>query len=125
MQQIKHKDSQRNYFQKIMSLKTLLPFLLFAITITTTNAQNATVSGIVKDKMNKTVLPFVNVILKTAKDSIFVSGTVTNEDGLFVLNAIKTGDYVVETSYLGYNTQKISVFVFWRKPKKANTYVYV
>lgn len=86
----------------------ILPLFIFSIT----NAQiNVTVSGIIKDKNTKTVLPFVNVVLKTEKDSSFVSGTVTNEEGRFSLSKIKSGNYYLEVSYIGYKTTKQSLFV--------------
>jgi osmotically-inducible protein OsmY len=43
-------------------------------------AQNTvvTISGIVKSKVDKNILPYVNIVLKTEKDSAFVTGTVSN-----------------------------------------------
>jgi outer membrane receptor protein involved in Fe transport len=70
-----------------------------------------TVSGIIKDKITKSILPFVNVILKTESDSSFVSGTVTSEDGRFTLSRIKSGSYYLEISYTGYTTKKQRFFV--------------
>lgn len=54
--------------------------LIFSITKAQTNV---TISGIVKDKNSKANLPFVNVVLKTEKDSSFISGAVSNEEGRF------------------------------------------
>lgn len=81
---------------------------IFSISIAQTNVS---ISGIVKDKSSKTILPFVNVVLKKEKDSTFVSGTVTNEEGRFTLSKIKSGNYYLEVSYLGYTTKKQSLFV--------------
>lgn len=69
-----------------------------------------TVSGIVQDEA-KGKLPFVNAVIKNAKDSTFVSGAVTNEDGLFSVPDVSPGDYVLELSYLGYTTEKIPLLV--------------
>ena len=89
-------------------LFTIFHFFIFSIT----NAQtNVTVSGSIKDKNTKSVLPFVNVVLKTEKDSSFVSGTVTNEEGRFSISKIKSGNYYLEVSYIGYKTTKQSLFV--------------
>ena len=49
--------------------------------------------------------------MKTEKDSTFVSGTVTNEEGRFKLSKIKSGNYYLEVSYVGYTTKKQSLFV--------------
>ena len=49
--------------------------------------------------------------MKTDKDSTFVSGTVTNEEGRFTLSKIKSGNYYLEVSYIGYTTKRQSLFV--------------
>ena len=89
-------------------LTLILQFIIFSIS----NAQTSvTVSGIIKAKTSKTILPFVNVILKTVKDSVFVSGTVTNEEGRFYLSKVKPGNYLLEFTYIGYVTIQQSLFV--------------
>jgi outer membrane receptor protein involved in Fe transport len=93
---------------KKILLTIVLPLLLFSISIAQTSV---TVSGIIKDKTNKAILPFVNVVLKTEGDSTFVSGTVTNEEGRFSLSKIKSGNYFLEVSYIAYTTKKQSLFV--------------
>jgi outer membrane receptor protein involved in Fe transport len=76
-----------------------------------TFAQNATISGLVKDKNSKTNLSFVNVILKDEKDSTFVVGTVSNEEGRFSIANVKNGSYFLEFSFVGYVKKHQSVFV--------------
>ena len=62
--------------RKYFSLTLILQVILFLVS----NAQTSvTVSGVVKDKNAKNILPFVNVVLKSEKDSTFFSGTLTNE----------------------------------------------
>ena len=96
-----------------MYKKILLSILIIIIiSLSNTYAQNnVTISGIVKDKISKSTLPFVNIILKTEKDSVFVSGTVSNEEGRFSLPNIKSGNYVLEASFVGYSIKKQSLFV--------------
>lgn len=72
---------------------------------------SVTVSGIIKAKTTKAPLAYVNVILKTEKDSVFVTGTVSNEEGRFSLANIKPNNYVIELSFIGYFTKKQAVFV--------------
>lgn len=99
-------------FQQNASKKVLYFLILQLSFLSISNAQSSvTVSGIIKDKNTKTVLPFVNVVLKTEKDSSFVSGTVTNEEGRFSLSKVKPGDYFLEVSFIGYKTSKQSLFV--------------
>jgi len=95
-----------------MKTRYLLTIILQLFIFSISNAQNnVTISGIVKDKNSKAVLPFVNIVLKTDKDSTFVSGTVTNEEGRFTLSKIKSGNYYLEVSYIGYTTKRQSLFV--------------
>jgi len=82
--------------------------LIFSITKAQTNV---TISGIVKDKNTKANLPYVNVVLKTEKDSSFISGTVSNEEGRFSISKIKSGNYYLEVSYIGYKTTKKTLFI--------------
>ncbi|EAZ94824.1 hypothetical protein FBBAL38_10307 [Flavobacteria bacterium BAL38] len=93
--------------------KKVLYFLILQLSFfSITNAQTSvTVSGIIKDKNSKAVLPFVNVLIKTEKDNSFISGTVTNEEGRFSLSKIKSGNYYLEVSFIGYKTSKQSLYV--------------
>jgi outer membrane receptor protein involved in Fe transport len=70
-----------------------------------------TVSGSVKDVSLKQPLSFVNIVVTSAKDSSFVTGTVTNEDGRFSLKGIKPGNYVLGISFIGYTSVQKLLFV--------------
>ena len=94
-------------------MKIFLSFFLslFFAAISYAQTSSVTISGVIKNKSDKTQLPFVNVVLKTEKDSAFVGGTVTNEEGRFSLSKIKSGNYYLEVSYIGYTTKKHTLFV--------------
>ena len=70
-----------------------------------------TLSGVIKDKLSGAPLPYVNVIIKTESDSSFVSGTVTNEDGRYIIGGISPGNYVLEISIVGYKARIHSILV--------------
>ncbi len=89
----------------LIILLFLMPLGSFA------QVSGVSVSGNVKDQSKKEVLPYVNVVLKNEKDSSFISGTVTNEEGRFTLSNIKPGNYIVEFSFIGYITKKQPLFV--------------
>ena len=93
--------------------KISLLFALFIASVSYSFAQTktVTVSGLINDKAAKTALPFVNVVLKTEKDTIFITGTVSNEEGRFTLSGIKPGNYFMEVSYVGYIIKRQSLFV--------------
>ncbi|WP_337043919.1 TonB-dependent receptor domain-containing protein [Emticicia sp. 17c] len=86
--------------------------LLFLIPLSSlAQTSGVSVSGQIKDQQKKEVLAYVNVVLKNEKDSSFVIGTVTNEEGRFTLSNIKTGRYMLEFSFVGYLTKKQPLFV--------------
>ena len=95
-----------------MNQKTNLLTAAFLLLFLGLNAQTTvTISGNVKESVGKTAIAFANVVLKTEKDSGFVGGTATAEDGYFSLANVKPGSYVLQFSYLGYKTQTQALFV--------------
>ena len=98
-----------NWFSSIS--KIVASFILLLFISFQSYAQNASVSGIIKDKTTLSPLPFVSVTIKLEKDSSLIIGTITNEEGRFTLNNIKQGRYYIEVSYLGYITHKQPLFV--------------
>ncbi len=86
-------------------------FLIFVFIGFHSTAQNASVSGVVKEKSTTNPLPYVSVTIRSEKDSALIVGTITNEDGRFTLNNIKQGRYYIEVSFIGYSTHRQSLFV--------------
>ena len=81
----------------------LLSILFFNIGIIF--SQN-NVNGVLVDSLNNEKLPFVNVGLMRAVDSIFVSGTSSNEDGQYRLEHVPSGKYIFFVSSIGYESVK-------------------
>ncbi len=96
-----------------MSIKNYTLALFFFLSPILMFAQNTgvTLSGVVKDQTSGEILPYGNLVLKTEKDSVFVAGTVTNEQGAFVFPEVRPGQYVLEISFTGYKLKKKSLFV--------------
>ena len=92
-------------------IKLFITLILILLVLVTSAQTSVTISGIVKEKTKKTSIPFANIILVTEKDSVFVSGTVSDENGRFSLSNIKSGNYLLEINYLGYETKKQPLFV--------------
>ncbi len=86
------------------------PACVVVSSLASAQTTSVTASGRVTNK-NKTALPYANIILKKEKDSTFVAGTITNEEGRFSLTGIKPDHYLLETSIAGYTTQIQPVFV--------------
>lgn len=56
----------------------------------------------VKEQSSKGALAYVSVALKKATDSSLVVGSITNEQGLFSLSNIESGDYFLDVTHSGY-----------------------
>jgi len=92
--------------------KALLLFasLLFSLAIVA-QSKSVTISGNVKDGTTKTALPYANVIIRSAKDNTPIAGAISNEEGLFTLAAVPSGNYILEASLLGYMSYKQDFYV--------------
>ncbi|SHH21919.1 Outer membrane receptor proteins, mostly Fe transport [Chryseobacterium oranimense] len=89
----------------------LLFFLMTLSVLSFAQVTGVTISGIVKDKMIKTGLPYVNIVVKTEKEAAFVSGTITDEEGRFSVANIKPGNYKLEISIAGYHSYNQALFI--------------
>lgn len=68
-----------------------------------TFAQNhATIFGKVIDNTLDEPLPFANIVLYHETDTVSVDGTITDENGIFVLKDLESGNYKIKINYLGY-----------------------
>lgn len=95
-----------------MKVKSLLIIASVFLSLTSLQAQTnhkGNVKGIVADT-GKAGLESVTVILLTPQDSSYVSGTITNSNGEFELNA-PTGSYLIEASMLGYQKRYKELFM--------------
>jgi outer membrane receptor protein involved in Fe transport len=96
-------------------MKGLKPLIIFTLICIYTpifaQKTNVIASGIVKNKATLKPISYANVILKNEKDSSFVSGTITNEEGRFTLLNLKEGKYVIEVSFLGFVKSKQPLFI--------------
>lgn len=85
--------------RKIFLICLLLQFVVLV------HAQQVT--GKVMDTKNNPI-PFANVMLLNAKDSSFIAGTVTKNDGSFSLEANGNGNLLkLKVSSIGYETKLI------------------
>jgi outer membrane receptor protein involved in Fe transport len=89
----------------------LIATLIFLLRLAYPVLSQVTLSGIVKAKKDNSPLPYVSLTLKSANDSSFVTGGVSNEQGFFTLTNIKQGDYYLLLSYVGYQSIKQSILV--------------
>lgn len=96
-----------------MAFKRILTLLCCFFTFGQLRAQvsKVTLSGQVTSAASGQSLPFVNIVLKTEKDSAFVTGTITNETGRFSLPDVRSGHYRIECVSLGYKVLQSHITV--------------
>ncbi len=95
----------------IRKIKVSIALFLFLVPLALMAQKTSiSVSGTIKDKVTNETLSFVNVVLKKTSDLAFVTGTISNENGLFTM-VIKPGEYELEVSFIGYNKYSSSLFV--------------
>lgn len=91
-------------------MKTYLyTFILLAFCISM-QAQNVKIRGRVVETQGEKTLPVeaVTISLLTA-DSVFVGGCTTDAKGIFLLDKLAKGNYIVSASFVGYETLSIAV----------------
>jgi hypothetical protein len=93
--------------------KSILVLLLMLSGFNNLFAQSVKVklSGKIIDQTTQTPLPYVNVLLKKSLDSTFVTGSISDETGLFILDEVPSGDYFLEASFIGFESLKTPIYV--------------
>ncbi|MEM8965260.1 MAG: TonB-dependent receptor, partial [Bacteroidota bacterium] len=87
------------YFLRALSVSIFSVALLFA---STAFAQQAVLSGQVRDESSQEPLEYATVGLCQPKDSSILEGTVTQVDGSFVLEDVAPGTYLLQVQFVGY-----------------------
>lgn len=87
--------------------------ILFSLVAAVCMAQSksVTISGLVRNSPGQEPIGYVNVVLFTEKDSTFVSGTVTADNGRFSIPNVLPGNYFLELSFIGYTTKRLPLYV--------------
>ena len=81
---------------------TIATMLLLSITLSFAG----TVRGVIKDAQTKEPLIGANVQLSGT-----IIGATTDEDGAFVLTDVKSGNYTLDVTYLGYSSYSTIYFL--------------
>ena len=97
---------------KLLFLAAMLSVVMTATTATANStaatANNAKISGRIKDANDKSSIIGATVLLM--QDTVQIAGTTTDNSGKFTLNA-DTGNYILELSYIGYETIRMALTV--------------
>ncbi len=95
-----------------MILRRLITLVICTTAFLSTFAQisNAVISGVVRHEQTKELLPYVNIVVTDSDDS-FLTGTITNEKGIFTIEGLSTGDFSLKVSFMGFAEQTIPFHV--------------
>lgn len=96
-----------------MKIKILVNTIIFLWSVLTwSQGQNTTVSGKIIDANLKEPLAYVNVVLKNNNTTNkFVAGVITNDEGVFMLENVSSGNYLIEVSFIGFKTYSNTIYV--------------
>ncbi len=70
-----------------------------------------TVTGIVIDKFSKQPIEFASIQLIRKDDSTVISTTLTDKKGKFIINKISGGNYILRSSFIGYENNRLEITV--------------
>ncbi|TPE44999.1 outer membrane beta-barrel family protein [Pontibacter mangrovi] len=95
-------------------------FILCPLALSAQNQPSGKVSGTLVEAGNFKPVGFANVVLLSLPDSSLVTGATTDVDGLFILERIPAGRYVLRASMVGYPTKYVSgISITPEKPEAA------
>ena len=87
-------------------MKHTILFAAMLCSAMTTTANNAKISGRIKDANDKSAIIGATVLLM--QDTVQIAGTTTDNSGKFTIDA-GNGDYILELSYIGYETIRMAL----------------
>ncbi|MEQ1690296.1 MAG: carboxypeptidase regulatory-like domain-containing protein, partial [Gemmatimonas sp.] len=76
-----------------------------------TPTSGVTVSGRVQAAQTKAPVRFLTVQLRTEKDTAFVTGRLTDDNGAFVFTGLKKGTYLLEARFVGFQPLRERVLI--------------
>ncbi len=91
-----------------MKASSIKIIVLFSLTTIALNAQHHISGKILAD--DGTPLPYANVLLKTAQDSVFLKGSISDETGDFTFGNTVEGEYYIAVSMVGFEPKTTAPF---------------
>jgi outer membrane receptor protein involved in Fe transport len=93
--------------QKFLRHAVILILILFTFHATANldddDSRRNKISGTVLDGATNTPLEFANVAVYSIPDSSLVTGSITNQNGLFEITGLAEGEYYLEANFIGFN----------------------
>ena len=85
-------------------MKRISTLIILCLCALVAVAQKVTLSGLIMDASLNEPLPGAAVVLLQPKDSALVAGVSSDTEGKFKLPTVKTGNYILRISYIGFQT---------------------
>jgi hypothetical protein len=86
-----------------MDFKNIINLIALLISMAVSAQSKYTVTGLISDN-NKQGIPFVNVLLIKANDSTLIKGTISSDNGTYIINNVIPDNYIILSSYVGFKT---------------------
>ena len=80
--------------------------LIFCLTFSSALGQRGTLKGGVLDKSTQEKIPYATVALTKSGEQNAFTGTVSDENGEFMVEKVPFGTYLVEITFIGYNSRQ-------------------
>lgn len=91
---------------------------LFIFALYTYNYGQANIKGTIKDE-NGLPVSFATAALLSAKDSTLIKGSLTDDDGNYLIELVSPGEYFILASYVGYDNVYSETFELKQENKIA------
>ncbi len=98
----------RNHYINALFLALLFSISIIAAPNNDATTKKGTIKAKILDGKTNEPIEYANVTLHNAKDSTFIGGTVTGNNGDLVFSNLPEGNYYVKVSYIGYENRVIS-----------------
>ena len=91
-------------------MKKVILFFCMCIAFTSVYSQNIKIKGSIVENSNEVLTELTGVSINLhLMDSSYVSGVVSDQQGRFLLEKIRPGDYYLNISYIGFETQNVAL----------------
>lgn len=97
---------------KNKKIKYVFLFIIFISTVSSASDIKWKISGKVVENQTEITIPYVTVTIYKKSDNSLITGTITNDNGEFILDRIIQGDYFIKFSFIGYKDYVIDSIEF-------------
>ena len=98
---------------------TIFTVFIILVSFSYLLAQNGSIQGTVSDKITNDKIPFAAVMVISENGS-FQDGSISAGDGSFAIGNLKSGNYKLLVSFMGYKTDTISMVTLSKQNPKIN-----